>query len=91
VTLEKTLRTFRDFHLNTRDQADDIALSYLFSGNNNVDEAIGLAWIGAICRSDGFDVGVTTPSSYADLLVTPQQCIPGNFQILFTEHNRCFP
>jgi len=70
VTLEKTLRTFRDFHLNTRDQADDIALSYLFSGNNNVDEAIGLAWIGAICRSDGFDVGVTTPSSYADLLVT---------------------
>ena len=70
VTLEKTLRTFRDFHLNTRDRADDIALSYLFSGNNNVDEAIGLAWIGAICRSDGFDVGVTTPSSYADLLVT---------------------
>ena len=70
VTLEKTLRTFRDFHLNTRDEADDIALSYLFSGNNNVDEAIGLAWIGAICRNDGFDVGVTTPSSYADLLVT---------------------
>lgn len=70
VTLEKTLRTFRDFHMRVRDRNDDIALTYLFSGNDNTDEAIGLAWIGAVCRSDGFDVGVTTPSTYADLLVT---------------------
>ncbi len=70
VTLEKTLRTFRDFHLKVRDRSDDISLTYLFSGNDNTDEAIGLAWIGAVCRSDGFDVGVTTPSTYSDLLVT---------------------
>ena len=70
VTLESTLRRFRDYHLQTRSMNDDIGLTYLFSGNDNTDEAIGLAWIGAICRNDGFDVGVTTPSSYADLLVT---------------------
>jgi len=70
VTLETTLRRFRDYHLQTRSMNDDIGLTYLFSGNDNTDEAIGLAWIGAICRNDGFDVGVTTPSSYADLLVT---------------------
>ena len=70
VTLETTLRSFRDYHLQTRSLNDDIGLTYLFSGNDNTDEAIGLAWIGAICRNDGFDVGVTTPSSYADLLVT---------------------
>ncbi len=70
VTLEATLRKFRDLRLATSTSSDDIALTYLFSGNNNIDEAIGLAWIGAVCRNDGFDVGVTTPSSYADLLVT---------------------
>lgn len=70
VTLESTLRKFRDLRLSSSTSSPDIALTYLFSGNDNVDEAIGLAWIGAICRNDGFDVGVTTPSSYADLLVT---------------------
>ncbi len=70
VTLESTLRKFRDLRLASSTSSPDIALTYLFSGNDNIDEAIGLAWIGAICRNDGFDVGVTTPSSYADLLVT---------------------
>ena len=70
VTLEATLRKFRDLRLATDTSSDDIALTYLFSGNNNIDEAIGLAWIGAVCRNDGFDVGVTTPSTYADMLVT---------------------
>ena len=70
VTLEQTLRTFRDFRLARNKQVPAAGLTYLFSGNRNTDEAIGLAWIGAICRTDGFDVGVTTPSSYGDLLVT---------------------
>jgi len=70
VTLETTLRKFRDLRLTNGTSSGDIGLTYLFSGNKNTDEAIGLAWIGAVCRNDGFDVGVTTPSSYADLLVT---------------------
>lgn len=70
VTLEATLRKFRELRLSASTSSADIALTYLFSGNDNTDEAIGLAWIGAVCRNDGFDVGVTTPSNYADLLVT---------------------
>lgn len=70
VTLEKTLRSFRDLRLADPDKSPDVGLTYLFSGNRNTDEAIGLAWIGAVCRTDGFDVGVTTPTTYGDLLVT---------------------
>ena len=70
VTLENMLRSFREYRLDSELSSPDIGLSYLFSGNQNTDEAIGLAWIGAVCRSDGFDVGVTTPTGYSDLLVT---------------------
>lgn len=70
VTLEQMLRNFRDYRLTEHESFDDAALTYLFSGNRNTDAAIGLAWIGALCRKDGFDVGVTTPSAYSDLLLT---------------------
>ena len=70
VPLETMLRRFRDYRLEEKDNLPDVGLVYLFSGNQNSDEAIGLAWIGAACRSDGYDVGVTTPYPHNDLLVT---------------------
>lgn len=70
VTLETMLRKFRDYRMQTVATSKPVNLMYLFSGNQNSDQAIGLAWIGAACRRDGYDVGVTTPSNYADLLVT---------------------
>lgn len=70
VSLETMLRNFRDYRLETSSNMREMSLLYLFSGNQNSDQSIGLAWIGAACRNDGFDVGVTTPSEYGDLLVT---------------------
>jgi len=70
VTLETMLRKFRDYRMGLGNSSTRASLTYLFSGNRNSDQAIGLAWIGAACRLDGYDVGVTTPSDYGDLLVT---------------------
>ena len=70
VTLEQTLRRFREYRMDEQESLPDVGLVYLFSGNQNSDEAIGLAWIGAACRSDGYDVGVTTPYPQNDLLLT---------------------
>jgi len=70
VTLETTLRRFREYRLAHAADLPEVSLVYLFTGNQNSDQAIGLAWIGAACRLDGFDVGVTTPSLFGDLLLT---------------------
>lgn len=70
VSLEQILRSFRDYRMTHAADLPDVSLVYLFTGNQNSDQAIGLAWIGAACRLDGFDVGVTTPSLFGDLLLT---------------------
>jgi len=70
VPLETILRSFRDYRLRYRTLFEDSALSYLFTGNPKTDITLGLAWIGTACRLDGYDVGVTTPSSFGDVLLT---------------------
>jgi len=70
ATLEAMLRNFRDFRRAERTQFKDSALVYLFTGNTKTDITLGLAWIDTACRTDGYDVGVTTPSSFADVLLT---------------------
>ncbi|MFK7994139.1 MAG: M12 family metallo-peptidase [Granulosicoccus sp.] len=70
VPLETILRSFRDYRLRYKTLFEDSALSYLFTGNPKTDVTLGLAWIGTACRLDGYDVGVTTPSSFGDVLLT---------------------
>lgn len=70
VPLETILRSFRDYRLQYKTLFEDSALSYLFTGNPKTDVTLGLAWIGTACRLDGYDVGVTTPSSFGDVLLT---------------------
>jgi len=70
VSLETILRTFRDYRLQYRTLFEDSALSYLFTGNPKTDATLGLAWIDTACRSDGYDVGVTTPTGFGDVLLT---------------------
>lgn len=67
--LETVLRTFRDYRMNYSTLFSDSALVYLFSGNPRTDATIGLAWIDTACRTDGYDVGVATPSGFGDVLV----------------------
>ncbi|OED38382.1 hypothetical protein AB833_19540 [Chromatiales bacterium (ex Bugula neritina AB1)] len=70
VTMEAMMRNFRDYRLDSVELGSDIGLATLFSGNKNNDAALGLAWIGAACRTDGYDVSVVTPYRLAELLST---------------------
>lgn len=70
VTLETILRSFRDYRLQYKTLFEDSALTYLFTGNPKTDVTLGLAWIETACRLDGYDVGVTTPSTFGDVLLT---------------------
>ncbi len=71
VTMETMMRNFREYRMDSSEfAAADIGLATLFSGNKNSDSALGLAWIGSVCRSDGFDVSVVSPYSLAELLST---------------------
>lgn len=70
VTLETILRAFRDYRLQYKTLFNDSALTYLFTGNPRTDITLGLAWIDTACRVDGYDVGVTTPSTFGDVLLT---------------------
>lgn len=70
VTLETLLRSFRDYRLQYKTVFENSALTYLFTGNPRTDVTLGLAWIDTACRLDGYDVGVTTPSSFGEVLLT---------------------
>ena len=53
-------------HSNLR--GSSVSLAHLFSGNTAIDEPVGLAWIDTACRSDGYDVGISTPYQHDILL-----------------------
>ena len=70
VTMEDMMRNFSDYRKRSPDLGSDISMATLFSGNKNSDSALGLAWIGSACRTDGFDVSVVSPYRLAELLST---------------------
>lgn len=71
VPIELMLRNFRDYRLNS-DEFVDASLVHLFTGNENTDEPVGLAWIDTACRTDGYDVGISTPYRH-DILLTAHE------------------
>lgn len=70
VTMETMMRNFSSYRKSSPDLGSDISMATLFSGNKNSDSALGLAWIGSVCRTDGYDVSVVSPYRLADLLST---------------------
>lgn len=70
VTMETMMRNFREYRMDNEELSSEIGLATLFSGNKNSDTALGLAWIGSACRTDGFDVSVVSPYYLAELLST---------------------
>ena len=67
VPIEQMLRNFRAYRLGANELAD-ASLVHLFTGNSNTDEPVGLAWINTACRTDGYDVGLSTPYQHDVLL-----------------------
>jgi len=70
ATLEAYLNSFRQYRQDNRTLFSDSVLTYLFTGKQRTDSTLGLAWIDTLCRTDGYDVGITTPSAIGDVLLT---------------------
>jgi len=70
ASLEDYLNSFRRYRLDNRAFFNDSVLTYLFTGKQRTDGTLGLAWIDTLCRTDGYDVGITTPSAIGDVLLT---------------------
>ena len=70
ATLETYLNSFRSYRQDHRTLFNDSALTYLFTGKQRTDRTLGLAWIDTLCRVDGYDVGITTPSAIGEVLLT---------------------
>lgn len=67
VPIETMLRNFRDYRMQSAELAD-ASMVHLFTGNTNLDEPVGLAWINTTCRPDGYDVGISRPYRHDILL-----------------------
>lgn len=68
VPVEQMLRGFRDYRMNTHLIGHNVSLVHLFTGNKPSDEPVGLAWIDTACRTDGYDVGLSTHYKHDILL-----------------------
>lgn len=71
ISIEQMLRRFRDYRMQDS-RLHDVCMVHLFTGNNNNDRPVGLAWIDTACRSDGFDVSLSTPYRH-DVLLTAHE------------------
>lgn len=86
-TLESLLESFRDYRMQQSVLYNKSALVYLFTGAETADRTLGLAWIDTLCRLDGYDVGLTTPSSYANVLTAHE--IGHSFGALHDSETAC--
>lgn len=67
VPIELMLRGLRGYRMRTS-HFNGASLVHLFTGNQNSDAPVGLAWIDTACRTDGYDVGLSTPYQHEVLL-----------------------
>ena len=68
VSLEENLSKFRDYRQSAAELDADLGLVHLFTGVSTSDPSVGLAYIGAVCRRDGYDVSMSTPFDFPVLL-----------------------
>lgn len=68
VSLEQNLLKFRDYRQFAPELDQNLSLVHLFTGVTTADPSVGLAYIGAVCRTDGYDVSMSTPFNFPVLL-----------------------
>ena len=67
-SIDNILGQFRQQRIADGDVQADLSLVHLFTGLEDPDGIIGLGWIGTACRTDGYDVSVSTPFPFDTLL-----------------------
>ncbi len=68
ASLEDNLGLFRDYRIQSDLLPADLGLVHLFTGIETSDDSIGLAYSGAACRTDGYDVSMSRPFRYPVIL-----------------------
>jgi len=61
ASLEDNLNLFRDYRILSDLLPEDLSLVHLFTGVQSDDDAVGLAFSGSACRTDGYDVSMSRP------------------------------
>ena len=61
ANLEENLDLFRLYRIESDLLPEDLSLVHLFSGVESIDNAVGLAFSGSACRTDGYDVSMSRP------------------------------
>ena len=62
------LDDFRSVRLQEPQLRPDLTMVHLFTGLRDPDGVLGLGWINTACRSDGYNISVSTPFTYDALL-----------------------
>jgi len=66
--IERNLSVFRDFRVQSELLPPDLAFVHLFSGIGSTEDSVGLAYRGAACRTDGYDVSMSRVFLYPVML-----------------------
>lgn len=62
------LDNFRSVRLQEPQLRPDLTMVHLFTGLRDPQGVLGLGWINTACRTDGYDISVSTPFTYDALL-----------------------
>ncbi len=85
--LEDVLLGFRDFRATQPLLTKPLSLVHLFSGHRDSNSVVGLGWIDTVCRTDGYDLSVSTPFAFDVLLAAHE--ISHNLGALHDDDPRC--
>lgn len=86
-TLEEVLLGFRRYRSMRPDLIGSVSLVHLFSGHRDAENIVGLGWIDTVCRTDGYDLSVSTPFAF-DVLLSAHE-IAHNLGALHDDDPRC--
>lgn len=86
-TIEQILDNFRVARVFDNQLPADLTLVHLFTGLRDPDGVIGLGWINTACRTDGYDVSVSTPFAFDTLLAAHEMA--HNLGALHDDNPRC--
>ena len=67
-SVEGILETFRQVRQSEPKLRDDLTMVHLFTGATDSTGVLGLGWINTACRTDGYDISLSTPFAYDALL-----------------------
>jgi len=67
-SVEEILETFRSVRASEPKLNSDLTMVHLFTGARDALGVLGLGWIDTACRTDGYDISLSTPFAYDALL-----------------------